>query len=60
MNTLFQMINGLWDAVNTTTIYTDGHITFTIGSILITFFIINVCIFFIRTIIKGKGDKADE
>lgn len=59
MTALITMISGLWNGVNSTTIYSDTNITFTIGQLLICIFLITIFCKFIKLIIVGKGDKAD-
>lgn len=58
MQALFIMIQGLWNSLNSTVIYQDDNISFSIGTILICFFVINIVVAFIHIVIKGSGDKT--
>ena len=60
MESLITMINGLWTAINNTTIFDNGDISFTIGNLLLAFLIISIVISFIHIIIKGSGDKTHQ
>lgn len=60
MESLLTMISGLWSAVNDAIIFDNGNISFSLGQLLIAFFLITIVISFIHIIIKGSGDKTHQ
>lgn len=60
MESIKTMILGLWNIINNTTIFDNGEISFSLGTLILAFFIISITVSFIHIIIKGSGDKTHQ
>lgn len=60
MESIKSMILGLWNGINNAIIFNNGTISFSLGTLLIAFFIISLTVSFIHIIIKGSGDKTHQ